>query len=274
MNKSHLQITTVYSSSASSLSWGHRLVGLMSLAVAVVWLYTLWTRVDPELGVRHNMSMPIALFLGTDLTFGRAPVGMADPAPPEGTTPVADPPEEESDSAGESSDKAEQMAEARRFVVMLTVLMYGWEGLATFAGLWLVVAGAAATLGPRVAAAWRGRTSALAFLAFLGVMAYVVWIWRSLGAHWELQHVHVLVGLLAVFSMLFGAAISRGGARSQRGAGWILILSTLGSVVAILWAHRLGASVERYAGPAFLCTLCAVQSGYAWFLLLVTRRAR
>lgn len=274
MNKSHLQITTVYSSSGSSSSWGYRLAGLMSLAVAAIWLYTLWTRVDPELGVRHNMSMPIALFFGTELTFGRAPADIAEPAPPEGTTAVAHLPEEESKSAGESSDNAEKMAEARRFVVTLTALMYGWEALATFAGLWLVVAGAAATLGPRGAAAWRGRTSALAFLVFLGVIAYVAWIWRSLGAHWELQHVHVLVGVLGVFSVLFGAAISRGGARLQRGAGWILILSTVGSVIAVLWAHRLGASVERYASPAFLCALCAVQSGYAWFLLLVTRRPR
>ncbi|MCH7702084.1 MAG: hypothetical protein IID37_10385 [Planctomycetes bacterium] len=274
MNKSHLQITTVYSSSGSSSSWGHRLVGLMSLAVAAIWLYTLWTRVDPELGVRHNMSMPIALFFGADLTFGRAPVRVANPAPPEGTTAVADPQKDQSKREGESSDHADQMAEARQFIVTLTALMYGWEGLATFAGLWLVVAGAAATLGARGAAAWRGRTSALAFLAFLGVIAYVAWIWRSLGTHWELKHVHLLVGALGLFSALFGAAVSRGGIRLLRGAAWILILSTVASVIAILWAHRLGASVDRYASPAFLIALCAVQSGYAWFLLVVVHRAR
>lgn len=274
MSKSHLQITTVYSSSESSSSWGYRIVGLMSLAVAAVWLYALWTRVDPELGVRHNMSMPIALFFGANLNFGRPPVDMADPAPPEGTTAVADLPEEKSSNTREPLDQDEKMIEARRFIVMLTALMYGWEGLATFAGLWLVVAGAAAMVGPRRAAAWRGQTSALTLLALLGVIAYVGWIWRSLGAHWELQHVHILVAVLAVFSALFGAAVSRGGTRLQRSAGWILVLSTVGSVVAILWAHRLGASVERYANPTFLFTLCAIQSGFAWFLLLVIRRAR
>ena len=274
MNQSHLQITTVYSSSAPSSGWGYRLVGLMSLAVATVWLYALWTRVDPELGVRHNMSMPVALFFGSNLTFGRPPVAVANPAPPEGTTAVTEPNRDRPKASGKSSVHEDQIAEARQFVVTLTALMYGWEGLATFAGLWLVVAGSAATLGRRRAIAWRGWMSVLALLASLGVIAYGVWIWRSLGAHWELQHVHALVGVLGVFCVLFGAAISRGGGGLLRSAAWILILSTVGSVVAILWAQQLGASVERYASPTFLIALCAVQSGYAWFLLVVVRRAR
>jgi len=274
MNAPHLEITTVYASAAASVGRGARLAGVMSLAVATLWMHTLWTRVDPELGVRHNMSMPIALYLSGELTFGSAPVEVANPSPPEGTAPVAHSPDEESDPDAIPGDKTEQMTEARRFVVQLTALMYGWEALATLAGLSLAAAGAAATLGPRVAARWRSVTGTVALLVLAGVGGFVAWIWRSLEGRWELSHVHTLMVLLTLASMSLGAWGSRGGARLQRSAAWLVLLSTAASIGAIVRAHQLGASVERFADPAFLATLGLVQSSYGWLLLLGLRRLR
>lgn len=261
----------------SSAKAGLRILGILAIAVATVWLYSLWRYADPFVRERHLMSLPIAFFFDAGALFGAAPSKLANPAPPEGTKPIGPQKSEPESPPRRSGDATERAAMAQRvanYSTKLMALRFGWEGLTTLTGLWLVMGGAAAAFGAYRSTGLRALTGLCAMLVLAGTVVYTLQTWRRFDWGWEFHHIHQLVILLGGFCLFLGASLSRGGRRSIRSAAWMLILATAGTLAAVYWGDRLSAFEPGFVTGALYGQIFVAQSAFAWIILLVTRSAR
>ena len=195
-----IQIVTVYNAATSPRTKNRiRRLSLVSLIVAVVWIWAVWFPVDRKL----KRTWLLAGIAGATDTMGQ-------PQPDIWVALGLQPPPRAPNQTRQN--EAETTSRIERQMAILTIELYTWKGVALLAGGWLTLA--------------------------------------------------ALVGLLGARTSL----------RMHRQAALLMILSTIASVsgiwIAIHWGGLPDVNAPLYG------KIAAVQSAYAWFLLIATRLLR
>jgi hypothetical protein len=246
-----IEIVTIYNAAHTSRGASFaRLLGLVSLIAAGAWLWTVNQRVDPWLQEKLIIA-------------GIGQMGsLLDLQPADGRK-LTDEELEAATEAAETSARETTILAGSRFV---------WTRLAYLTGGWLALGGLTGLLGRQVVPG-RRRKGGIAIIFLLAVISGGV-IWYMTGQVGADRRHLWIDGTCTVGLVLAGvvAASLWGALRMQKQAAVLILLSTLASLAGIYVAIHLGnmpaISTQLYAKVA------AVQSAYAWFLLIAVRLVR
>ena len=108
-----------------------------------------------------------------------------------------------------------------------------------------------------------GEAVQKAYTQHMGVLVADFYLWKGIA---------ITAGAWLALAALFGLAGRRPAARMHRQAARLMILSTLATVVGIYVAFRWGGMPPLAA--TLYAKIAAVQSAYAWFLLIAIRFIR
>lgn len=196
-----IEIITIYNVAQSQGGQNRiRLLAVLSLAVAAVWLWATLGPIDTQLR-RWLLLAGISEATSTMPAANTNPWELLGLVPPTDANPMS---REEINAAIERSN---------RHLTVLAIEMYTWQAIAIAAGAWLALAS------------------------------------------------------------LLGVAGRRVSLRMQRQAAVLMILSTVASLAGIWIAVQYG-GMPSDGPPIGMPTIAAVQSSYAWFLIIATRLAR
>ena len=317
------QVNTVFSADAprSSRSAGPapgRSLGVVSLVVAMAWLYATWYPIDRFL-VRAMVKATMAQPLAIDWTaiLGVAPEGLAPPPPPDTATTPEDVPADEIPPPPSEEDLETVL---RR----LTIDMYAWLTVTTFTALWLAMCGGAGLADRRAMGTcsqplrllvglcglavvvmagmfWtrQERLPTAVELAFAcavlvfglglcvclpsrqapatlrvlvaGLLAVVAFAWWKYQTGWPAVAPRICVMLLFLIAALIGVLKSGSVGRPHGTAVWFVLLSSGATLVAIWYGNRHGGFVGFPVTAATYAKAFAIQSSYAWVILLARR---
>ncbi len=278
-----IEIVTIYSASQSKGGKSRlRILSLLSLLFAVVWLDTIDGYVTEAVGVPISILHWLDAFEQKDMdtwlgvTLGAALIDRAAGS-------MDDRPADLMSMLGMKSDprlrrltpeqKAERLAKANEMAqqsVILFATRDAWEWIARAAGGWLAFASLFGILGWRAPLhRWRQGYLLMGFSACAaagGAWAMVRWG----GAEQEMVEQIALgwLGMAGVLGLLFWNPVTL-----LRQSAGLMIFSAITSVVAIESAIRWG-GMPPDADWRLYAEIAGIQSAYAWILLLATIRLR
>jgi hypothetical protein len=237
-------------------------LGILNLAASAVFYYATWWPADRFFYMTVMMYTPIP---GVDA--GQASQFLLPP------NERSKPARLQSGPAADSIASNQEIAPAGRWhgrtaATVIGGTMYGWLTLATIAyGLLAFSAGVAWSKWG--AGQWQRIWAILALgvLLGLGVFTYEVWSRPMSG---QLTPNQLRIGMIGVclLGLLGGLAWGRAAKAFCRAAGIAVILSALGSVVALRLLNLSGALEPVYASIPFLAMVFAIHSFFGWLLLL------
>lgn len=250
----HIEIVTIYNvAQRPAAKHASRFLAVVSLAVAVGWLWTVHQRVDPWLQEKL-------------LIAGIGEMGaFMQLQPADGAKLTADDRKE----LKEAIQKL--VAESTRRAAVLAGSRLVWVRLAYLAGGWLAIGAFAGIAGRNVV--FMKRKGGLPLIILAGC-AVGVTLWYALkqvaggGEHYWIEG--AFIAWLAVAGLI-GVAFW-GGLQMQRQSAVLMLLSTVASAVGIWCATEYGGMPT--VPVAFYGKIVAVQSSYAWVLLLAVRILR
>jgi len=166
---------------------------------------------------------------------------------------------------GTTPAAAPESAEAR--TKRIGAVFYAWLGLSTIGYCGLGLAAGAAwskSLGGRGHGYW----IILATGVLLALVAAGAVIWMRYGVAYPPDHLRFGMAGLLILALLMGLCIRTGPRFLNRFAGAVVILSALGSVVALKLLGDWGVMEPAQSSVLFLVMVFAVHSIYGWLLLL------
>ncbi len=236
-------------------------LGLLNLLAAGGLYYVTWWRVDPFIYLTFALKTPMDM----DLDMAAAMFLPRQAEPLEPSPPVVEQP---------SSPAAPQVYTGQAARIMIGGAAYGWLTLATIAAFALA-ASAGAAIG-RIGGSRGRRVAALLVLTLtfaLAIAALVVW--NQYGRKYLPNQLRIGMGGLVLLSALIGLAVGRAARGLACLSAITLILSALGTVVALYLGSRCGAIPPERAVPLYLFLAFFIHSGYGWIQLpLLSRLGR
>lgn len=211
---------------------------------------TVWWRIDPFLYMTLMLKTPVAVDLNqmsgvfTGSPRSRPPVEAPAPGP-----------------------------DARTTQAVMGGTAYGWLTLATAGTFALALAGGAA-IGRSRGTQWRRNALVVLIVVVLGLGVAALFVLRGYG--WEYTPRQLRVGMcgLTLLTACMGCLLER----RARVLGWIaasaLVVSAVGTVVALKLGVSSGAIEPHYATPQALTAAFGIHSAYGWILMPVMRWLR
>jgi len=233
-------------------------LGLLNLLAAGGLYYATWWRVDPFIYMTLMLKTPVDMDL--DMAAGMFLTRQTEPSEP--TPPVVEQPPPPAAPQAYTGQAAQRM---------IGGAAYGWLTLATLAACALA-ASAGAAIG-RISGS-RGRRFAtllaLTLTLVLAIAALVVW--NQYGRKYLPIHLRIGMGGLVLWTTLIGLAVRRAARGLARFAAIILILSAVGTVVALYLGSRCEAIPPEQAAPMYLFIAFLIHSSYGWIQVPILSR--
>lgn len=224
-------------------------LGLLNFLAAGGLYYTTWWCVDPFIYMTLMLKTPVDV----DLNMAAGifmPSEPRVPAPP----PVVEQPVPPSVVPSYSGLTAQRM---------IGGAAYGWLTLTTIAACALAVS-AGAAIGRIGGSRWRRVAVFLALILALVLAIAALDVWNQFGWEYLPKHLRKGMGGLVMLAALIGLAVGRAARGLARLAAITLILSAVGTVVALYLGSRCGAIPPEQATPLYLALAFLVHSGYGW----------
>jgi hypothetical protein len=266
-----IKVHTVFSAEqVERLGVRMRVLGFVNVLVAVVWLYVAWQPMYGWIQMRlalGEINIATGGKQGDLTTFAKimGPNGNAAPGAQQQNGAASG---NEADQAA-TKEQQEKRAAADLARGVLVGAAFGWLGLTTLAGVWLLVAGVASLTNFAAGARRLGLAVLPLSVIAIGVLAWYVWDkyewYETLMPDWVKPSMLVL---LAIAAAAFGAIVNRHGLKLQRWGAILVIFSAAFSVLAIWAAIRWGQMPDDGVNLALYGKVFAVQSAYGWLLLL------
>lgn len=156
---------------------------------------------------------------------------------------------------------------------IIGISAYGWLTLSTIAFGFLAMAA-----GALLATAGGHRWRRIGLILSAGGLAGLCWFgystWVQYGEAYPTGHLRWGMGGLALLAVLVGMAIGRAPKGLNRVAAAMLLVSAIGSVVALYLGHLCDAIPAEQASLGFLAVVFVIHSFYGWLLLPVASRLR
>lgn len=242
-----------------SRAWPWIVLGLFNLLAAGGLYYATWWRVDPFLYLTLMLKTPVDLDL--DQAAGIFVPRNNEPREPASSTPA--PP------SSVPTALPRWTGDAVRKV--MGAAAYGWLTLATAAACTLSLS--AGVAWSRIGGApWRRAGVILAATLTLALAVAVFVVWNQYGKQYLPSHLRIGMGGLVLLSAFTGLAVGRAARGLSRIAAIALIISAIGTVIALYLGYRCGAIPPEQATPLYLFLAFLIHSGYGWIQLPVLSR--
>jgi len=226
------------------------ILGVFNLLAAGGLYFAAWWRVDPFIYLTLMLKTPV------DMDLDQA-AGIFVPRNHEPREPAAQPlPVSVALSAWTGDTVRKVMGSAA----------YGWLTLATAAACALSLS-AGAALSRIGGSPWRraGIVLAATLTLVLAVAAFAVW--NEYGRKYLPSHLRFGMGGLVLWTASIGLALGRAGRGLARLAAITLILSAVGTVVALYLGSLCGAIPPEQSTPLYLALAFLIHSIYGWIQL-------
>lgn len=235
------------------------LLGLLNLVAAGGLYYGAWWRVDPDIIYPHlimNTPLPGVQMEQFANLFG---------------PPVAKRAQSRSDREAARAASLVATKEAQEAGIRLWSTAYAWLALITAACCTLALS-SGALLGRAVGPSVHRASGVVAGLTAAGLLIAGGLIWSRHEMGFPPDSFRAGIGGLVVISLLVGVSIGRGVRWLTRTASIALILSAVGSAVALAVGARMDAIAPEHATPVFLIFVFVAQSAWGWVLLPIAGR--
>lgn len=249
------------------------ILGVFNLLAAGGLCYVTWWRVDPFLYMTLMLKTPVETGLNAAAAgrlFGLPPSNTNDSGTPTGG------PTEPGDETSASERPSEPMSSPPRWQgrvaqVVIGVSSYGWLTLSEVACCALGLAGGTAV--GRVAGAVTRRIGMILSAVVILGLGSAVYVARARYG-WQYPPGHLRLGMAAMVFLCaaLGVGLGRGVVGWTRFASLAVILSAVGSVVALYLGAQGGAVEPVRSSPAFLALVFIVHSFWGWVLAALWRR--
>jgi len=230
-------------------------LGVFNLLAAGGLYYAAWWRVDPFIYLTLMLKTPV------DMDLDQA-AGIFIPRNHEPREPAAQPLPVSVASSPWTGDTVRKV---------MGTAAYGWLTLATAAACALALS-CGAVFGRIGGSPWRRAGIVLAATLTLALAAAVFVVWSEYGRKYLPIHLRFGMGGLALWTASIGLALGRAARGLARFAAFTLILSAVGTVVALYLGAQCGAIPPEQSTSLYLTLAFLIHSIYGWIQLPMLSR--